>query len=108
MDISAISAIARAGGVAPLAAARGAGAAGVGWPAGAGGFAEALGKALSSVNEVQQRADVLAQRFQLNDPNVSLEETMIAMQTANISFQSLVQVRNRLLSAYHEIMNLQV
>jgi flagellar hook-basal body complex protein FliE len=75
--------------------------------AGASGFAEALGKALSSVNEAQQRADVLAQRFQLNDPRVTLEETMIAMQTANISFQSLVQVRNRLLSAYHDIMNLQ-
>jgi flagellar hook-basal body complex protein FliE len=102
MDISAISAIARAGGVAPLDAARGAGA------AGASGFAEALGKALSSVNEAQQRAEAMARQFQLNDPNVTLEETMIAMQTANISFQSLVQVRNRLLSAYHEIMNLQV
>ena len=108
MDISSIGAIARAGGVAPLDAARGTGAAGVGWPAGAGVFAEALGKALSSANEAQQRADVLAQRFQLNDPNVTLEETMIALQTANVSFQSLVQVRNRLLSAYNEIMNLQV
>lgn len=102
MDISSIDAIARPGGLAPLDAARRA------VPAGAGGFADALGKALSSVNEAQQRAEATARRFQLNDPNVTLEETMIAMQTANVSFQSLVQVRNRLLSAYHEIMNLQV
>ena len=101
MDISSIDAIARGGGLAPLTAARGSGAA-------AGGFAEALGKALASVNEAQQRSTDIARRFQLNDPNVSLEETMITMQTANISFQSLVQVRNRLLSAYNEIMNMQV
>jgi flagellar hook-basal body complex protein FliE len=102
MEIPSIDAIARAGGLAPLGAARGTA------PAGASGFAEALGKALSSVNEAQQRAEATARQFQLNDPNVTLEETMIAMQTANVSFQSLVQVRNRLLSAYHEIMNLQV
>ncbi|MFY9314381.1 MAG: flagellar hook-basal body complex protein FliE, partial [Burkholderiales bacterium] len=76
--------------------------------AGASGFAEALGKALSAVNQAQQRAEATARQFQLNDPNVTLEETMIALQTANISFQSLVQVRNRLLSAYQEVMNLQV
>ena len=102
MDISSIEAIARSGASSPLAPARGAGA------AGAGGFAEALGKALSSVNEAQLRAEATARQFQLNDPHVTLEETMIALQTANVSFQSLVQVRNRLLSAYHEIMNLQV
>lgn len=102
MDMSSIDAITRAGGLAPPGAARATG------PAAAGGFAEALGKALSSVNEAQQRAETMARQFQLNDPNVTLEETMISMQTANISFQSLVQVRNRLLSAYHEIMNLQL
>lgn len=102
MDISAISAIARAGGVAPLDAARGADA------AGASGFADALGKALASVNEAQQRSTDMARRFQLNDPNVTLEETMIASATANVSFQALVQVRNRLLAAYNEIMNMQV
>lgn len=108
MDISPIDAIARAGGFAPIDAARGGGPAGVAGPAGAGGFAEALGKALASVNEAQQRSTEMARRFQLNDPNVSLEETMIAMQTSSISFQALVQVRNRLLAAYNEIMNLQL
>lgn len=77
-------------------------------PVAAEGFAEALGKALASVNETQQQAQTLARRFQLNDPGVTLEETMIALQTASISFQALVQARNRLLSAYHDIMNIQV
>ena len=102
MEIPSIDAITRAGGLAPLDALRNA------KSSGAAGFAEALGKALSSVNQEQHRAQSTAERFQMNDPEVSLEETMIAMQKANISFQSLVQVRNRLLSAYHDIMNLQI
>lgn len=102
MEMPSIDAIARAGSLAPSQTGRGANA------TGAGGFAEALGKAIASVNEAQQRATVLAQRFQSNDPEVSLEEAMIASAAANVSFQALVQVRNRLLAAYREIMNLQV
>lgn len=102
MDKLSIDAIGRAAGIAPVTVGRGAAA------AGASGFADALGKALSSVNNSQNVAETTAQRFQLNDPDVTLEESMIAMQTANISFQSLVQVRNKLLSAYHEIMNMQI
>ena len=44
----------------------------------------------------------------MGDPAVSLEETMLSIQTANVSFQSLVQVRNRMVSAYHDIMNMQI
>lgn len=102
MDVPSIEGIARSSGLRLPGAASAPGA------AGASGFAEALGKALSSVNRAQQHAEAAARQFQLNDPNVTLEESMIAMQTANVSFQALVQVRNRLLSAYHEIMNLQV
>ena len=102
MDKLSVDAVVRAGATRPLETARGAAS------AGASGFADALGKALASVDDAQQRAQGAAQRFQMNDPEVTLEETMIAMQTADLSFQSLVQVRNRLLAAYHEIMNLQV
>ncbi|MGQ0509191.1 MAG: flagellar hook-basal body complex protein FliE [Betaproteobacteria bacterium] len=100
--LSPLEPVTRTGGISPTAAARAFSA------QGAGNFADALSKALSSVSEAQQRAEALSQRFQLNDQGVTLEETMIAMQTANLSFQSLVQVRNRLLSAYHDVMNLQV
>jgi flagellar hook-basal body complex protein FliE len=44
----------------------------------------------------------------LDNPTVSLEETMVAMQKAQIGFQATLQVRNRLASAYSEIMNMQV
>lgn len=73
-----------------------------------GGFGEALKAALESVNQAQGEASDLGRRFQMGDTNVSLEETMIAMQKSSISFQATVQARNRLMSAYHDIMNMQV
>jgi flagellar hook-basal body complex protein FliE len=72
------------------------------------GFASALKDALDGVNSAQKSADGLAREFQLDNPNVSLEETMIALQKANISFQAVVQVRNKLVAAYQDIMNMPV
>ncbi len=71
-------------------------------------FAQLLSNALKSVDQMQSQGDALAKRFEAGDANVSLEQTMIAMQKANISFQELVQVRNKLVSAYHDVMNMQV
>lgn len=71
-------------------------------------FTQALNQALEQVSLKQNNAEELAQRFQLGDPGVSLEKTMVALQTANISFQALVQVRNRVVAAYQDIMNMQV
>jgi flagellar hook-basal body complex protein FliE len=86
------------------------GAAGAGAGAAASGasFGDALRQALEGVNQAQNDATDLGKRFQLGDPNVSLEETMISMQKANISLQAVVQARNRIASAYHDIMNMQV
>lgn len=75
---------------------------------GASGFGEVFSKALENVSTQQNQADSLQQRFQLNDPEVSLEQTMMATQTASISFQALIQVRNKFVSAYQDIMNMQV
>jgi len=72
------------------------------------GFAQVLSRALEASSAQQAGAEQLAARFQLGDASVTLEETMISMQKANLSFQTLVQVRNRVLSAYHDIMNMQV
>jgi flagellar hook-basal body complex protein FliE len=44
----------------------------------------------------------------MGDDSVSLSDTMIAMQKASINFQATIQVRNKLVSSYHEIMNMQV
>ncbi len=71
-------------------------------------FTRALNQALEQVSAKQIESGSLAQRFQLGDSSVSLEKTMIAGQTANISFQALVQVRNRVVAAYQDIMNMQV
>lgn len=71
-------------------------------------FSRALNQALEQVSLKQNEAQQLGQRFQLGDPDVSLERTMLASQTASISFQALVQVRNRVVSAYQDIMNMQV
>lgn len=76
--------------------------------AGASGFGEVFSKALENVSSQQNQADTLQRRFQLNDPEVSLEQTMVSMQAASISFQALIQVRNKFVAAYQDIMNMQV
>jgi flagellar hook-basal body complex protein FliE len=71
-------------------------------------FAQLLKASLDRVDASQSKANTLMQQFQLGDPKVSLEETMVAMQKANLEFQEIVQIRNRVVSAYHDIMNMQV
>jgi flagellar hook-basal body complex protein FliE len=71
-------------------------------------FAEALKASLNQVNQVQVEAEKLGKNFALGDDSVSLSDVMIAGQKANISFQATVQVRNKLVSAYQDIMNMQI
>jgi flagellar hook-basal body complex protein FliE len=71
-------------------------------------FSDALKASLQNVSNAQIQADEMGKRFQAGDDSVSLSDTMIAMQKASISFQATVQVRNKLVSAYHDIMNMQV
>lgn len=71
-------------------------------------FAAALRASLDQVNSAQQKSEQLGQRFALGDDSVNLSDVMISMQKANISFQATVQVRNKLVSAYQDIMNMQV
>ena len=65
-------------------------------------------QALRSVSESQIDAQRLQREVTLDNPTVSLEQTMIAMQKAQIGFQATLQVRNRLAQAYSDIMNMQV
>ncbi|HZQ60910.1 MAG TPA: flagellar hook-basal body complex protein FliE [Casimicrobiaceae bacterium] len=71
-------------------------------------FGQILKDSIAKVNDSQGEAMGLAERFQLGDSKVTLEETMVALSKANISFQQMVQVRNRVITAYHDIMNLQI
>jgi flagellar hook-basal body complex protein FliE len=76
--------------------------------AGAANFADLLKASLDQVNAAQQEATQLQRAFDANDPNVNLQEVMVSLAKANLSFQTMVQVRNRLVTAYQEIMNMQV
>lgn len=76
--------------------------------AGAPSFQQAMTQALRGVSESQLEASRLQREVQLDNPTVSLEETMVAMNKASIGFQATLQVRNKLVQAYSEIMNMQV
>lgn len=71
-------------------------------------FADALKNSISQVSQAQIKAGEMGQAFTMGDDKVSLSDVMINMQKASIGFQATVQVRNKLVSAYHEIMNMQV
>jgi flagellar hook-basal body complex protein FliE len=60
------------------------------------------------VSDAQQVATVKQQEFQLGESNMSLEEVMISLQKANLAFQGMIQVRNRLVEAYKEVASLQL
>jgi flagellar hook-basal body complex protein FliE len=72
------------------------------------GFQQVFSQALGKVSESQHEASRLQREVQMDNPTVSLEETMVAMQKAQIGFQATLAVRNRLVSAYSDIMNMQV
>jgi flagellar hook-basal body complex protein FliE len=72
------------------------------------GFSAALSQALKSVSTTQNQATEMQRQVQLDNPNVSIEETMVAMQKAQIGFQATLQVRNKLVQAYSDIMNMHV
>jgi flagellar hook-basal body complex protein FliE len=73
-----------------------------------GGFQAQLTKALRSVSDSQVESDRMQREVSMGNPTVSLEETMVAMQKSQIGFQATLQVRNKLVQAYSEIMNMQV
>ncbi len=77
-------------------------------PAAKVNFADALKNSLDAVSASQDKATELGQAFTAGDDKVSLSDVMISMQKASINFQATVQVRNKLVSAYHDIMNMQV
>lgn len=76
--------------------------------AGQSDFSNLLKQSVDKVNDTQMDSKKLQDAFQAGDPNVQISEVMVAMQKSNVSFQAMLQVRNKLVSAYQEIMNMQV
>ena len=71
-------------------------------------FGALVTQSINSVNETQQGATKLAEQFELGDPGVDLVRVMVEMQKARVSFEAVSQVRNKLVEAYREVMNMQV
>jgi len=63
---------------------------------------------VNKVNEVQQTANQLSTAFEMGESGVDLTDVMVATQKASISFQGMTQVRNKLVQAYQDIMQMPV
>lgn len=70
------------------------------------GFAAELKRSLESISTAQNKAYGQAEAFELGRPGVALNDVMVDLQKANVAFQTGLQVRNRLVAAYQEVMNL--
>ena len=71
-------------------------------------FSALLKNSIDTVNDAQQQASSLAKAFENGETEVPLAEVMVSLQKASVSFQAMVQVRNKLVEAYKDIMNMQM
>lgn len=71
-------------------------------------FAGQLHAALDRVSEIQTNARTQAEKFSLGEPGIALNDVMTDLQKASVSLQMGIQVRNKLVSAYQEVMGMQV
>jgi flagellar hook-basal body complex protein FliE len=72
-----------------------------------GGFAAELKRSIDNISGAQTKAYGQAEDFELGKPGVALNDVMVDLQKANVAFQTGVQVRNKLVSAYQEMMSMQ-
>lgn len=71
-------------------------------------FADVLKSTIEQVNSAQQTSQEMQKQFELGEEGVNLQDVMVSLQKASLSFQTMVQARNKLVSAYQEIMNTQI
>lgn len=71
-------------------------------------FSELMSQSIDQVNNSMQESKATAARFEAGDPSVSLAEVMINAQKASIQFSGMTEVRNKLLTAYKDVMNMPV
>jgi len=71
-------------------------------------FGDVLKSTIDQVNSAQQTSQEMQKQFELGDEGVNLQDVMVSLQKASLSFQTMVQARNKLVSAYQDIMNTQV
>lgn len=71
-------------------------------------FADLLGQAINKVADTQQASSQMANAFEMGKSGVDITDVMISSQKASVSFQALTQVRNKLVQAYQDIMQMPV
>jgi flagellar hook-basal body complex protein FliE len=71
-------------------------------------FSSVLKQSIDTVNGMQQTAGELKQSFELGTPGVNLADVMLASSKAQLGFQAMVQVRNKVVEAYQEVMRMPV
>ena len=71
-------------------------------------FGDVLRQSIEAVNDQQTAANTLTSKFESGDTDVSVAEVMISMQKASLSFQAMNEVRNRLVEAYQQVMNMPI
>jgi len=69
-------------------------------------FADLLANSVKAVNEQQQKSAEMKKAFERGDPEMELSEVMLQAQKASLSFQAMTQVRNKLVEAYKEVINM--
>lgn len=72
------------------------------------GFGEIMSQAVNKVNEVQKTSSAMATAYEQGVAGVDITDVMIASQKASVSFQAMVQVRNKLVEAYRDVMNMPI
>ncbi|WP_404361811.1 flagellar hook-basal body complex protein FliE [Marinobacter sp.] len=72
------------------------------------GFSDMLSQAVNQVNDLQQTAGAMRTAYDQGDPNMDITRVMIASQKSSVSFEALTQVRNRVVQAYEDIMNMPI
>ncbi|MFN3162848.1 MAG: flagellar hook-basal body complex protein FliE [Pseudohongiellaceae bacterium] len=71
-------------------------------------FGKLLNDSINQVNDLQKQSSEMKVAFETGSKDVDLPEVMVAAQKASVSFEAMTEVRNKLLSAYQEVMNMQV
>lgn len=71
-------------------------------------FGDLMKNAVGQVNELQQTSNQLKTGFEMGDPNINLSDVMIASQKASVAFEATVQVRNKFVEAYQEVMRMSI
>lgn len=71
-------------------------------------FSKAMQNAVGQVNQLQQSSGDLKTAFEMGDPNVNLVDVMMASQKASVAFEATLQVRNKMVEAYQEVMRMSI